>query len=278
MRLTLQAQAKLNLTLEVLGKRDDGYHEIRSVMSALALHDTVHVEPASDLRVRCDLPGLAATDNLAYRAAQLLRQTTGHKGGARVIIEKAIPVAAGLGGGSSDAAATLLGLDRLWHTELSRQALASLAGRIGSDVPFFIFGGTALASGRGEVIQPLPRLPGVPVLLVHPPLSVSTPAIYGSVTPDAYSDGAASLQFAARAAGTPVTGWELVNALQPYTCRAHPVVGEILAALAAWGAMQSLMCGSGPTCFALFAEDTTAHAAAERARARGWDAWVTRFA
>ncbi|MBV9749793.1 MAG: 4-(cytidine 5'-diphospho)-2-C-methyl-D-erythritol kinase, partial [Acetobacteraceae bacterium] len=184
---------------------------------------------------------------------------------------------AGLGGGSSDGAAALLGLDALWQTRLAREELARLAAMLGSDVPFFLAGGTALAEGRGERLRPLPALPNCPVLLVRPPIAVSTAAIYRLVTPDAYGDGSYSARLAALAPHTPPHHWPLCNALQPFTCRAYPVVADVVAALPAWGALQALMCGSGPTCFGLFAAEKAAEEAARQARARGWESWVTYF-
>lgn len=277
-QVIVQAHAKINLTLEVLGKRADGYHEIRSVFRLLALHDTLRIEPAPALTVECDVPELCGAENLAYRAAGLLQEVTGYAGGARIAIDKAIPVAAGLGGGSSDGAASLRGLNALWGTGLPQGELMRLAATLGSDVPFFLIGGMALAAGRGEQLRPLPALPNCVVLLVRPPIAVSTAAIYRAVTPDAYTDGGITAQLADLRAGTAPERWPLINALQVFTCRAYPIVGEVLAALPTWGAMQSLMCGSGPTCFGLFPDEEPAQLAASRARERGWEAWVTQFA
>ena len=278
--MIVPAHAKVNLTLEVLGKRPDGYHEIRSVMRLLALHDRIRLEPATEVTVRCDLPGLSGPGNLAHRAALLLREEAGYRGGAAIGIEKTIPVAAGLGGGSSDAAATLLGLDRLWGTGLGRETLQALAAQLGSDVPFFLYGGTALASGRGELIRPLPvsASGATPVLLlVKPPIAVPTSEVYRHVTAALYGDGSASAALAALPPDAPAAAWPLLNALQPVTESLFPVVGEVLAALPAWGAERALLCGSGPTCFGLFAADAPAEAAASKARSRGWQAWVTAF-
>ena len=274
----LRAHAKVNLTLEVLGKRPDGYHEIRSVFRRLALHDTLRIEPAAALSVVCDVPGLDGPHNLAFRAGLLLQQETGHIGGARMAITKAIPVAAGLGGGSSDAAAALFGLDALWGTALPPDRLAALAARLGSDVPFFLLGGTALGSGRGEILQPLPDPPDCPVLLIRPPIAVSTAAVYGAVASTDYGDGTISARLAALPSETGPGRWPLANDLQPVTCRLYPVVAAVLEALAGWGALQAQMCGSGPTCFGLYNAEDGAVQGAERARARGWDAWVTHFA
>ena len=158
-QVTIETPAKVNLTLEVLGKRNDGYHEIASVMQAINLCDRLTFSIADDLSLITDTPGLDTKDNLVYRAASLLNDKTGVSAGAEIHLCKGIPVAAGLGGGSSDAAATLLGLNRLWGLHLARDELEELAAQLGSDVPFFLAGGAALAEGRGERITPLPSPP-----------------------------------------------------------------------------------------------------------------------
>jgi 4-diphosphocytidyl-2-C-methyl-D-erythritol kinase len=276
--IQVAAHAKVNLTLEVLGKRPDGYHEIRSVMRALSLHDTLRLALDDTMSVSCSLKELSGDTNLAFRAASLLREATGFRGGVAIFINKVIPVAGGLGGGSSNAAATLTGLNALWRLDIPTNELHELAAQLGSDVPFFLYGGTALAEGRGERITPVDNLPSCTVLLVNPGIAVSTAAVYRAVTKADYTDGASSQELARLAGDTPPARWRLVNGLQRVTVQAYPAVGEILAALPDWGAAQSLMCGSGPTCFGLFTQDNAAHAAAARARARGWSAWVTHFA
>ncbi len=142
--LTLRAPAKVNLTLEVLGRRDDGYHDIVSIMQTVDLCDTITLEPADALAIECDDTSIGPSANLALRAATLLNESTGGGKGAKIRLEKRIPVAAGLGGGSSDAAATLVGLNRLWGLDLPIERLVGLAAGLGSDVPFFIHGGVAM--------------------------------------------------------------------------------------------------------------------------------------
>ncbi|MGH2391122.1 MAG: 4-(cytidine 5'-diphospho)-2-C-methyl-D-erythritol kinase [Chloroflexota bacterium] len=275
MTLTVRAHAKLNLTLEVLGKRPDGFHELRSLMCNLALHDVVHLETAPELQVRCTLLELDGPANLAFRAAELLRAFTGHSVGARITVEKAIPVAAGLGGGSADAAAVLVGLNRLWDCGLDTQALRDLAAQLGSDVPFCVVGGAALAAGRGEILRPIPTLPEAAVLLVCPPFAVSTAQIYGALAAQEYGTGEATERFILDAPRTPPVEWRPVNSLEPVTCRLFPVVRDVLELMRSHGAPHAAMCGSGPSCFALFASAEPAEHAAAAARARGWDAWVT---
>jgi len=277
MTLTVRAHAKLNLTLEVLGKRADGFHELRSLMSTLALHDIVHLDPAPTIEVCCTLPELDGRANLAFRAAELLRAAAGHAGGARITIDKAIPVAAGLGGGSADAAAVLVGLNRLWESGLDTDALRDLAAQLGSDVPFCVVGGTALAAGRGEILRPIPPLPEATVLLVRPPFAVSTARVYGALTADGYGTGEATRRLAVDAARTSPTDWRPTNDLEPVTCRLYPVVHEVLEFLRSHGAAHAAMCGSGPSCFAHFAPAERAEHIAMAARAHGWEAWVTRI-
>ena len=154
--IVLEAHAKLNLTLEVIGKRDDGYHETASIMQTLDLADTVTLEPSDRLELSCSCAELESPDNLALKAARLLRKESGTSLGAAVTIEKRIPVASGLGGGSADAAATLVGLNKMWELGLSNDDLRHLASKLGSDVPFLVEGGTAIALGRGERIRLLP--------------------------------------------------------------------------------------------------------------------------
>lgn len=154
--LTVLAPAKLNLVLEVLGKRDDGYHEIRSIVQAINLYDVLSLEPASKISLECNELVLQTQDNLVIRAAELLRKSFNYTKGAKISLKKQIPWSAGLGGGSSDAAATLLALNELWKLNLKAPDLLKLAEELGSDVPFFIHKGTALIEGRGEKVIPLP--------------------------------------------------------------------------------------------------------------------------
>ncbi len=275
--MIVEAHAKLNLTLEVLGKRSDGYHEIRSVMRSLALHDLIEIDLAPEIDVACDVEGLSGADNLAFHAAELLRDATGTSLGARIAIRKLIPVAAGLGGGSSDAAATLRALNRLWQTHVSADELAALAAELGTDVPYFLMGGTALARGRGDEVSRLPDQSDCQVVLVNPGFGVSTAEVYEGVTSAMYTSGEASSRFAELPANSPVALWPLVNALHAVTIAIRPEVAEILEYMQSWGAIQTQMCGSGPTCFGLFVEPARATAAVHAAETHHWKAWHTHF-
>ena len=185
------AYAKLNLTLEVLGRRDDGYHEVKSILQTIDLADHLEISLANDLRVECDQPSLNGEANLVWQAAVGLARRAKIEPQAQIYIRKRVPIGMGLGGGSSNAAAVLLALNRLWDLHLAQEDLAQVAAELGSDVPFFLLGGTALAQGRGEQVAPLPPLPSLPVTLVCPDISVpnKTARMYSHLTPTSYSDG-----------------------------------------------------------------------------------------
>ena len=188
----LSAYAKVNLSLEVLGKRDDGYHEVATVMQTVDLADTLWFSQSDDLEVECEVPGLSGAQNLVWDAAIALARHAGFEPKGRIEIEKRIPLAAGLGGGSADAAAALRGLNGLWRLDLRFEELGTVAATLGSDVPFLLNGGTALGTGRGDVLQPLEAPAGALVLLVIPAESIArkTPTMYGALTADDFSDGA----------------------------------------------------------------------------------------
>src|SRR5438105_2529957 len=171
--ITRNAYAKLNLGLEVTGRREDGYHDIVSVMHLVDLHDTLTFDADAEITVDCDNPILASEGraNLVWRAARLLQETAKVGKGARIELQKNIPLAAGLGGGSSDAAATLSGLVELWGLDLSGEEMRNLAGILGSDVPFFLDGATALVEGRGDRVTPLPAMPPAWAVLVCQPFN-----------------------------------------------------------------------------------------------------------
>ncbi|MCY4367303.1 MAG: 4-(cytidine 5'-diphospho)-2-C-methyl-D-erythritol kinase [Chloroflexi bacterium] len=190
--MLVEAPAKLNLSLEVLGLRSDGYHEVRTVMQEIDLADELEIVPADSLVVRCDDSALNGEENIVWRAAVELAKEGGRLPLAEITLRKRIPVAMGLGGGSSDAAAALVALDRFWKLDLPLERLAAVASRIGSDVSFFLWGGAALASGRGNVIEPLPSQRGVSVSLICPEgpgILDKTARLYGRLNPGHFSDG-----------------------------------------------------------------------------------------
>jgi len=188
----VKAPAKINLTMEVLGERPDGFHEIRSVIQTIDLHDTLRFHSGRKLQFRCDGPGFVIEESLVPKAAALLQEASGCTKGATIEVKKRIPLVAGLGGDSSDAAAVLSGLNKLWNLRLSTPKLGELAARLGSDVPFFLYRGTALLEGRGEVVKALPPLSRWWVVLLLPPFSKvpeKTRQLYASLKPDHYTDG-----------------------------------------------------------------------------------------
>ncbi|MDE2841144.1 MAG: 4-(cytidine 5'-diphospho)-2-C-methyl-D-erythritol kinase [Chloroflexota bacterium] len=271
--VVINCYAKINLTLEILGKRADGYHEVRTVMQTVGLADRLEVTAAEKLTVTCSDPVLATPDNLVYRAGRLLQEEYGVRMGAALRLEKRIPVAAGLGGGSSDAAGTIVALNRLWDLRLSLSEQQRVAARLGSDVPFFLTGGTALATSRGEKITPLPSLPSHWVVLVSPPVALSTAAVYGSVVPSDYTSGVATADTVAAAQhGTllPQTRW--YNALARPAHALAPEIKAGQAALLRAGAQYAHVSGSGPTVFTVCRDEAAARTLAAGLQRHGFHA------
>ena len=266
------AFAKINLGLDVLRRREDGYHELRMIMQTIALHDTISLELTgeSGIRVRTDR-GELPTDrgNLVYRAAELLLSEFAPETGVFIDLKKNIPVAAGLAGGSSDAAAVLRGLNRMLDLGLSTEELMRRGVKIGADVPYCILQGTALAEGIGERLTPLPPAPPWAVLLVKPPAHVSTKEVYqqlrvGEITEHPDIDG----QIAAlKNRDLDALASLLGNVLESVTIPLCPVIREIRDDLLQAGAAGALMSGSGPTVFGLFREEKTAEDACRRLQA-----------
>jgi 4-diphosphocytidyl-2-C-methyl-D-erythritol kinase len=253
MRLRLMAPAKINWTLEVLGRRPDGFHNVKTILQTIDLFDSLELETAAELTLEATGEGLPPPqENLTMRAARLLQERTGYSGGARMRLTKTIPVAAGLAGGSSDAAAALRGLDRLWGLALPHERLAEMAAEVGSDVPFFLRGGTALAEARGERITPLPDAPRTAILVVVPPLSIAqkTQRMYSLVGLKDYSDGAASDRLAdILRQGRPLRESDLYDIFGSLAFRAFPELQTCRQALIQAGASAVHLAGSGPALF-----------------------------
>ena len=262
--------AKINLLLDILGLRADGYHEIATVMQSLALADTLTLtKQEAGITLTVDLPGLEADErNLAHRAAALLLKECRVNGGVHIRIEKRIPISAGLAGGSADAAAALRGVNELYGLGLSDAELCRIGAQIGSDVPFSLTGGTALATGRGEVLEHLPAAFDLPVVLAKPPVAVSTPWAYRAydANPPVQHPDCAAFLHALHAGDTAACLCMAANVLEPVTEAAHPVVGDYRARLRSAGAVCAMMSGSGPTVFGIFAVDEAAARAAEKMR------------
>jgi 4-diphosphocytidyl-2-C-methyl-D-erythritol kinase len=278
----VQAYAKINLTLDVLGRRSDGYHELVTVMQTIDLHDTICLTATDDEQVEviCTQPDLGNDENLAARAARLLCQHIGHPRGVRIELNKRIPTAAGLGGGSSDAAAVLLGLEQWWHLRLPFAELQSLAATLGSDVPFFLTGGLACCEGRGERVVPLnPHWPSQMrwLLLLKPAISVSTGAVFRDLPASDYTDGSCSRSVCeALNANRSPEPEQLFNALERSVLVRYPQVAQARAALLNAGAQLVRLSGSGPTLYAPFADLACATQVQQQMQAQGYEAYLSR--
>lgn len=269
----------MNLALEVLGKRGDGYHEIATVLQAVDLFDRLTMETADILSLHADDPELPTDDgNLVMRAARLLQKTAGIEKGARLRLQKRIPVAAGLGGGSSDAAATLLGLNRLWGLRWPRARLHELAVELGMDVPFFLGTGRAVARGRGERLQALPGGGGYALVLVNPRTPLSTREVYGRVPAGWHAEptGTERVIEALRRRNVAALAAALTNNLERVVEPVLPVIGRMKAALLAAGALGAIMSGSGPTVFGLARSLDHARQVRSRVSRAGWACWAVR--
>ena len=248
------APAKINLVLEVLRRRDDGYHEISSLVQTVSLCDILDFELADEISLECSEPSLQTSDNLVIRAAELLKEVGGYHKGARIRLEKRIPWCAGLGGGSSDAAATLLALNKLWGLKFKTSNLTEFAARLGSDVPFFIYGGTALIEGRGEKVTPLPVSAPVWFVLLIPPLpkiSNKTQQLYSRLDSSHFTDG----HLVDRAViswykDKPIASSLFFNVFDKVAVDAFPGLEDYWRRFEEAGATDIHLAGSGPALFA----------------------------
>ncbi|MFG6150777.1 4-(cytidine 5'-diphospho)-2-C-methyl-D-erythritol kinase [Halobacillus sp. B23F22_1] len=258
-----KAPAKINLSLDVLHKRNDGFHEVEMVMTTVDLADRIELTllDQDEIKVVSESRFVPNDErNLAYRAAKLMKEHFQVKQGVRIFIEKNIPVAAGLAGGSSDAAAVLRGVNKLWRLEADFDELAELGAEIGSDVSFCVYGGTALAKGRGEKITHLPSPPPCWVVLAKPAIGVSTQAVYQklNIKRAEHPDTQAMIKALEEKDFTSICT-HVSNTLEGVTTRLHPEVNQIKEKMSEAGADAVLMSGSGPTVFALVAQDARVH-------------------
>ncbi|MCL0106730.1 4-(cytidine 5'-diphospho)-2-C-methyl-D-erythritol kinase [Peptococcaceae bacterium] len=252
--LKVKAHAKINLALKVLGKREDGYHEVEMVMQSLALHDKIFltlIRSDIELLVEGDAP--LDESNLAYKAAKAILEYSNCKQGIRIKLVKNIPAAAGLAGGSSDAAAVLLGINKLLKLGLDTEELMEIGKGLGSDVPFCIVGGTALARGRGEKIQPLPKAPKMGVVLIKPDFGVSTAQVYKRFSLDLVEKKADvnAVVEAIKKGDIKGIATAIFNDLEYVTMDMHPCLEGIKRQLEDAGVLGVLMSGSGPTVYGL---------------------------
>jgi 4-diphosphocytidyl-2-C-methyl-D-erythritol kinase len=261
--LRLNAYAKINLTLDVLADRPDGYHDIETVLHTVELHDSIILrEDGAGITIRCSSPGVPAdTQNIVYRAAQLLTETFEISRGVEIELTKCIPIASGLGGGSSDAAVTLLGLAHMWKLRLGERELLDLGSKIGSDVPFFLAGGAALAMGRGERIRPLRPLPTTWVVLARPPVQISTEWAYKMLDHGALRrrPDTAAIVRALEAEESMAVGRLLCNVFEDVVVAHYPITGVIRDRMAECRPIGVSLSGTGPVLFALVANEAAAH-------------------
>lgn len=265
-QVQIKAHAKVNLSLDVVGKRDDGYHLLQMIMQEIGLYDVVTIEKNTSGHIGLTnsvgfLP--SGPENIAYRAAALMQEAFGLKSGYQIHIDKHIPVAAGLAGGSTDAAAVMRGIAQLEALAVSDEDLMTLSLKLGSDIPFCFLGGTALAEGIGERLTPLEAGQNYWVLLVKPALSVSTPQVYKALK---WQEVSSHPDTAALIAALPTGNLHTMskamgNVLETVTVAEHPIIDKIKRQLVAYGAVTAQMSGSGPTVFGLFKRDDVAYKA-----------------
>ncbi len=272
-RLSLKAYGKINLGLDVLRKREDGYHEVRMIMQSVGIYDRIDL-------FRCEKPGIrlstnlhylpANENNLAYKAAALLMDEFGVQEGVTIQLKKFIPVAAGMAGGSSDAAAVLFGINKMFGLGLDMEQLRERGIRIGADVPYCVLRGTALSEGIGEILTPLPPMPQCQVLIAKPGISVSTRTVYEKLhadrlTPEQHPD-IDGMMDAIRQKDLAGVASRMGNVLELVTLPEYPEIGQIKEMMMEAGALNAMMSGSGPTVFGLFADPKAAADAYEMMR------------
>lgn len=279
--ITIEGRAKINLTLDILRTREDGFHEVAMVMQAVGLADTLTLEKreAPGIGLVIDVPWLRANEkNLAYRAAKLMQEEYHLPGGVAIHLTKRIPMAAGLAGGSADAAAVLRGMDALYELGAGDEKLCELGARLGSDIPFTLMGGTMLATGRGEVLRRLPDFPETYVVLAKPHVSVSTAWAYGAYDAhpaERHPDNDAMIRAIEAGARRKAASF-LCNVLESATIKRYEVISKLKEMMKEAGALASLMSGSGPTVFGFAETREQAEKVAEAVRLPDVDVFVTK--
>ena len=279
--VTIRAHAKINLDLRVLGPRLDGYHELRTVFQSISLHDVVEcVSREGPCAIECDTAGVPLdSSNLVWRAAQALWRALRRPGEVQDIVirlQKNIPFQAGLGGGSANAAATLIALARLWKVPVRPSQLTDVAATLGADVPFFLAGGTALGLGRGDEVYPLADLPRHWIVLLVPGFGVSTAEAYSWYDAERDLSRGGSAREAQYVPGPwPSRAAQMINDLEAPIARHHPEIDQMRTALRRAGALAAAMSGSGSTVFGLFQKRADALAAVEGLAGSGWRVILT---
>lgn len=264
--LHLKAYAKINLGLDVVRKREDGYHEVRMIMQTVKLFDKLNLRliDEDEIRIKTNLSFLSVNENnLVYKAIKLIKDTYGVKKGMEVDLFKVIPVAAGMAGGSTDCAAALFGAARLFGLKLSNKELMELGVKLGADVPYCVMRGTALSEGIGEVLTPLTAMPNCKILIAKPPISVSTKFVYAHLdSKESYEHPDIDGMVAAIKEGDLMgIADRLGNVLETVTIPEYPVIEDIKNYMKEHGAVNALMSGSGPTVFGIYEDEEQALAA-----------------
>jgi len=262
------AHAKVNLYLDVLRRREDGYHDILTIFQSISLADELIIERSEGIWVECDVPGLPSGEmNLAYRAAKLLKETAGLKMGVKIEIHKRIPIGAGLGGGSADAAAVLIGMNELFNLNLPRRTLMELGSEIGADVPFCILGGTALGEGIGDKLTRIPFIGEIWFLLLNPAIHISTGWAYRNLRLTKPRGNANILIQRFKGINSPESVSSLLyNLFETVVFPEYPEVARLKVRLQESGALGALMSGSGSTVFGIFRSKEEAETARELLR------------
>ncbi|KPJ51097.1 hypothetical protein AMJ40_00890 [candidate division TA06 bacterium DG_26] len=277
--IRLKSYAKVNLGLEVLGRRDDGYHEVRTVLQTVSLHDKITIKLQGEgIKIRCNSPWVPCNEkNLAYKAAAVLLKMSKAKCGVKITIKKNIPIGAGLGGGSSNAAATLLALNQLLDLNLSAEELEEIGREIGTDVPFFLTGGMALACGRGDELRFFTKTPCFWGLVIYPNFSVSTSWAYDNVElPKNPSNHIEKLIQAAEEGDVKELAANLQNRFEGIIFQKYPVLAAMKKTLRAKGALGGSLCGSGSSVFGIFDDKEGAERALFHFSDSGYSTWIVR--
>ena len=270
--MRLRALAKINLGLDVVGKRDDGYHEVRMIMQTIQMYDVLEIEKKKEpgIVLTTNIPYVPTDErNLVYKAAKMLMDEFDIKEGLTMNLEKFIPVAAGMAGGSSDAAAAFVGVNRLFGLGLSEEELMKRAVKVGADVPYCVMRGTALAEGIGEKLTRLPRVPHCYVLVGKPGVNVSTKTAYENLKlddPAVVHPDIDGILAGLKAGDLKKVAGSMGNVLERVTVDAYPVIDQIKKMMIKEGALNAMMSGSGPTVFGIFEEKATARKAADAIR------------
>ena len=279
--MTATAPAKLNLTLEVLKKRPDGFHEIRSVVQTVTFNDKLTIGPSSRVEFKCNLPGWSASKSLVSKTVSLLQNATGTHQGALIEIDKRIPISSGLGGDSSDAAAVLRGLNLLWNLKLSLRDLIAYASQLGSDVPLFLYGGTVLIEGKGEKIRPLRPMPHMTVILLIPPLLKTenkTQQMYSQLSVRNYTPGTITEDFLNMLDGkASKPGIGLYNVFEEPAYRFFTGLKEFKNKFIEAGGEGVHVAGSGPALFSLTRDDVKAYDIHKKLLSMGLQAYLADF-